>query len=407
MKIARFDPAPCGFPKPRISPLPHRIQFRPCGCWQAVFAQRKRKGLFRSFTRGRYALAEAYRLAGLTRETTLLAPAYHCLTMLDPAVNMGANVLLYPLRPDLSPDLDKLDQIARDSTHPLKALLATHFFGVPQNFDDLKLWCDERGIVLIEDCSHVLFTEDYQATGTGIFGKFVVASPYKFFACEDGGLLYAPDDRLLEGTKTRSAGLIEEIRGIKRTIEKNRFSAAASTLHTEVDGINERLTLLSQGRPTPSELQLAQYEEPSPFFSASAARTSALHSSRWLVHLAPTESTARQRRKNYRRWLDAVAGLPNCRPLYPDLPEECVPYMFPLYIEYPESHFYLLKHLGVPIWRWDELAVSSCLTAHDYRLHLLHLPCHQSLTGSQMDWMIAAMQKTLRRPGPESRRGAM
>ena len=88
MKIARFDPAPCGFPKPRIPPLPHRIQLRPCGCWQAVFSQRKRKGQFRSFSRGRYALAEAYRLAGLKRDTTLLAPAYHCLMMLDPAINM-------------------------------------------------------------------------------------------------------------------------------------------------------------------------------------------------------------------------------------------------------------------------------------------------------------------------------
>ena len=398
MKIARFDPAPCGFPKPRIPPLPHRIQLRPCGCWQAVFSQRKRKGQFRSFMYGRYALAEAYRLAGLTRGTALLAPAYHCLTMLDPAINIGASVLLYPLRPDLSPDLDQLDLIARNSTTPVKALLATHFFGMTQNFDDLKLWCDQHGILLIEDCSHTMFTEDYQATGTGIFGKYVVSSPYKFFASEDGGLLYAPEEQLLDGTRTHSRSLLDEFRGIKRAIERNRKSIAATTLHTEIDRIDERLTLLSGNRPAPTELQLAQYEQPTPFFSKSAARKSALLSSRWLVHLSLPESIARERRKNYRRWLDAVAGLPNCRPLYPDLPEECIPYMFPLYIEHPDPHFYLLKHLGVPIWRWDELAVSSCLTAHDYRLHLLHLPCHQSLSEEQLQWMIAAMLKTLRQP---------
>jgi dTDP-4-amino-4,6-dideoxygalactose transaminase len=72
--------------------------------------------------------------------------------------------------------------------------------------------------------------------------------------------------------------------------------------------------------------------------------------------------------------------------------------MFPLHIDQPTPHFYWLKHLGLPVWRWDEMAVSNCPVAQDYRLHLLHLPCHQSLTTDQMDWMISALQKTLRHP---------
>jgi dTDP-4-amino-4,6-dideoxygalactose transaminase len=44
------------------------------------------------------------------------------------------------------------------------------------------------------------------------------------------------------------------------------------------------------------------------------------------------------------------------------------------------------------------MAVSNCPVAQDYRLHLLHLPCHQSLTTDQIDWMITAVQKTLRHP---------
>jgi dTDP-4-amino-4,6-dideoxygalactose transaminase len=61
-------------------------------------------------------------------------------------------------------------------------------------------------------------------------------------------------------------------------------------------------------------------------------------------------------------------------------------------------HFYWLKQLAVPVWRWDEMAVSPCPVARDYRLHLLHLPCHQSLSDDEMDWMLAALGKVLRTP---------
>jgi hypothetical protein len=41
----------------------------------------------------------------------------------------------------------------------------------------------------------------------------------------------------------------------------------------------------------------------------------------------------------------------------------------------------------------------ACPTALDYRLRLLHLPCHQSLSPAQLDWMIAAVQRV---PPPAS-----
>ncbi|MBK9029613.1 MAG: DegT/DnrJ/EryC1/StrS aminotransferase family protein [Propionivibrio sp.] len=85
--------------------------------------------------------------------------------------------------------MTKLDELLVAHGKPVKALLATHYFGLAKDFTELKLWCDTHRIAFIEDCSHTLFTETFQAPGTGIFGRFVAASPYKFFACADGGLL--------------------------------------------------------------------------------------------------------------------------------------------------------------------------------------------------------------------------
>src|SRR5258706_16084361 len=82
--------------------------------------------------------------------------------------------------------------------------------------------------------------------------------------------------------------------------------------------------------------------------------------SRWLAKLCDADSLASRRRANYERWRDAVRGLPNCRALFDRLPDDCVPYMFPLLIDRPQSHFYVLKKLGVPIWRWDDMAAPGC-----------------------------------------------
>jgi hypothetical protein len=149
---------------------------------------------------------------------------------------------------------------------------------------------------------------------------------------------------------------------------------------------------------TPAQTVQYSYTKPSGAFLPNLIYRSASRVSRWLVRRSSPESVARERRENFSRWLDATSKLPNCRPLYPQLPEDCVPYMLPLHIDHPERHFDLLKRLCFPVWRWDEMAVSACPVAADYRLHLLHLPCHQSLTEKQMDWLLAAVQKVMQMP---------
>jgi perosamine synthetase len=395
LELARFDPEPCSFPKPRVSHLPDKPDISLAGKWTPGFWRRHIPGNYRHFTRGRYALGEAYRLSGVDRDGALFAPAYHCVTMLDPAVALHADILLYPLHHDLSPDLEKLDELLAGYDKPVKALLATHYFGFTKNFTDLKHWCDEHRIVLIEDCSHTLFTETFQAPGTGIFGRFVAASPYKFFACADGGLLSSPDPRLLDTVNTKPAGVIQELRGIKRTLEKCRSSSPTAA---DIGFIDTQLAKLGARPLVTGKEQKTAYARPSPLYEAAESNTASLFGSRCVVRLASIAENMTCRQNNYRRWADAVAELPNCHALFPDLPENCFPYMFPLHIERPDPHFYWLKHFGVPVWRWDEMAVSDCAVAKDYRHHLLHLPCHQALTEIQMEWMISVVRKTLRIP---------
>ena len=166
----------------------------------------------------------------------------------------------------------------------------------------------------------------------------------------------------------------------------------------DIVSLDRQLATLAKQSPEAGGDGRRQRAAQSSQYQPAVAGTAALRGSRWLIDHSSVSATIRRRQANYRRWLQAVAGLPNCRPLYPELPEHVVPYMFPLYIDHPMPHFYWLKQLAVPVWRWDEMAVSPYPVARDYRLNLLHLPCHQSLSDDEMDWMLAALGKVLRTP---------
>ena len=127
----------------------------------------------------------------------LLAPSYHCRTMLDAAVARGARVTLYPLTPSLAPDLDALAAMLKARKGPSTIVLSTHFFGFPAPIAEVLALCHAAGATLIEDCSHCLVDGSGLPVGRAgasdghgrVHGDFVIASPYKMFPAQDGGTL--------------------------------------------------------------------------------------------------------------------------------------------------------------------------------------------------------------------------
>jgi perosamine synthetase len=396
-----FDPSACEFPPPRVPLLPTltRASFghtRRAGEFVQVGAQRAR----RAYTRGRYALRDAYRLSGVGPQGALLAPAYHCRTMLDPAISLDAPILLYALDEHLAPDLPRLREQVRTAAQPVRALLLTHYFGFAQAVEPIKTFCDTHGIELIEDCAHTLFTQPGMQ-GPGAFGRYVIASPYKMFPCEEGGLLIAGPDVALPSL--RAAGLRAELKALVNAVENawvhrrtQRSAADIERLDTDIAGVaSARLDVGTQAR--------ADLTGPSRYYDKAEEGLAGSRTARWLTSLCNIDQLALRRRANYRRWHDAVRGLPNCRALFDRLPDGCVPYMFPLWIDHPQPHFFMLKKLGVPIWRWDDMAASDCAVSQRCREHLLHLPCHQALSDHELEWMVQAVAKVMRQTLPHAR----
>jgi hypothetical protein len=382
-EILRFDPSACRFPSPRVPllPAPRWRGLAGAGADRVPPSLLDGPGV-RRYARGRYALQAACAAAGLGPGGVLLAPSYHCRTILDPALALGAGVALYPLHADLRPDLDALEALLRETGAAARVLLVPHYFGFEQpaaTMERLADLCRRHGLLLIEDCAHAWMTAQRRVEAGVPAGRVVVASPYKYFACPDGGMLWGDPARL--PPRTRGRGLLDEARAA-------RALAAASTAAPPA------ATPVPQAAARGSEWR-GRDDRPSHYYDAALERRDALLLSRSLIRRARPQAIAAQRRARYRQWLAATAGLARARALAPVLPEECAPYMFPLLIDHPDPDFFRLKQAGLPIWRWDDMAVSGCAVATAYRTRLLHLPCHQDLSDAQMDWMLALAREVL------------
>jgi perosamine synthetase len=388
-----FDPSACGFPPPRVPLLPaltgRALRHAAAKEFEMVGAGRAR----RSYMSGRYALHDAYRLAGVGPEGGLLAPAYHCRTMLDPAISLGATIGLYALDAQLVPDMASLLYQLKAAQRPVRALLLTHYFGFVQNVEPVKRFCDEQGLVLIEDCSHALFNRR-GAARVGTSGRYLTASPYKMFPCEDGGLLFAEPGAPLP--EVRPAGARAELKALANAAE--RICAHRATRHgaADIERLDANIAAIMQAPLERGAQAQRNSSATSSLYDVSKEGLSGTRISRGLMSLCDVDRLAQQRRANYRRWSEAVQGVPNCRPLFEQLPDDAVPYMFPLWIDDPHAHFFVLKKLGVPIWRWDDMAASDCTVSQRYREHLLHLPCHQALSDDELAWMTTAVTKVMR-----------
>ncbi len=393
MEYQRFDPSGCGFPRSRVPVL---AALTPESLWGSKSPTFRALGSgvdAQFFTRGRYALMEAYRQCGVGASGSVLVPAYHCRSMLDPAIRLGAEIGLYGLAPNLSPDLESLSACFAARQQPVKALLLTHFFGFAQELDAISIFCKSHGIALIEDCAHALFSKTGgPATGImGTAGRFGIASPYKFFPCEDGGVLWANEDACLSPDRGQPQALAQELKGLLRSARQ----VLARHRVPDTPLLDDEINAFA---PTPMPAGSDTLERAcslSAHYIPAQEHLESLAWSRWIMRNTNVDRLASRRRHNYQQWTSAVAHLPHCRALFPTLADDCVPYMFVLYINHPELHFPLLKRLGVPVWRWDDMATSTCEVATDYRLHLLHLPCHQNLSHAQMLWLTTAVAKVL------------
>lgn len=351
-------------------------------------------GAARCVTSGRVAIALALREMDVKPGERVLVPAWHSPSMIPPVLWRGAEPLFYRVGPDGSADLADIAAKAGQA----RVLMATHYFGFPQDLAPLRALCDTHGLQLLEDCAHA-YIGSYQGRPLGSFGDYAIASTMKFLPAYEGGLLVSARHRL-DAVALRPAGAAFEAKIALNSLERGFDYGRLAPLRILLRPLLALKDALRKPRPHDGAGAPAAALAPSSSDSsfeldpAWIDKRSSLFA-RLLLRLSSTTRIATLRRAHYLRLDAALRGLPGIRPLHAALPDGVCPWAYPLLVDDPDGLAGRLGAAGVPVLRfgrplWQGVDAATCANAAYLSRHVLALPCHQELRPRELDWLIEA-----------------
>lgn len=360
----------------------------------------------RLLTSGRVAIAEALRQMNIGPGDSVLVPAYHCASMIEPVVWSGATPIFYRVKPDTSVDLG---DAATKITGSTKLILAANYFGFPQDLSAIRAFCDEHRLLMLEDCAHC-FLGEHDGRPVGSFGDYAIASSMKFFPMFEGGALISARHSL-SALKLDSAGLGFEVKSAINTLEEafeyKRLGLLKLLLLLPM-ALKDLLWGKMKARKGIADPGLAPGSSDGSFsFDPKwiGKRSSAM--SRLLLRVVSRRRMGARRRQNYLKMEAALGGTLGCRPLFPALPDRVYPWVFPLQVDNAHAVFIALKMQGVPIIRfgeflWPGVDASVCANSVDLSRRIISFSCHQELTDEEVDWMVGQIRQAMLSHGAPS-----
>ncbi|MBN8844740.1 MAG: DegT/DnrJ/EryC1/StrS family aminotransferase [Sphingomonadales bacterium] len=134
------------------------------------------------------ALALALRLANIGNGSEVMTLAFNCMSSNAAVAMAGAR----PVWIDVNPETASFDvEHARSQlSSRTKAVIVYHLAGYPADMARIRKFCDEHGLILIEDANNA-FGAEFSSRPIGTFGDFTVFSFYanRQINAIDGGLL--------------------------------------------------------------------------------------------------------------------------------------------------------------------------------------------------------------------------
>lgn len=315
---------------------------------------------------GRTAIYQGMRRLGLPAGGRVLVPAYCCGSEVDALLKADLTVEPYRLGPDLSPDPDELERLARRGC---AAIYVVHYFGVVQDLAPVMEIAARAGARVVEDAALCLYGRARDGTPVGHRGDIGIFSLVKFLPLPDGGALVERKVREGEGGARGPdwRAVLGRVKGIARaSAGLGRPGRAAAAPSAEI-GPTEALGGLEPGRAawtisTPSRMLLRHWDH---------ARTAEI------------------RRRNGRRLASLLEAGPRVRPLFLHWPADAVPPFFPVVADDPEAFHAHLKASGIDavrFWyaRHPAVALDRFPFESGLKRSVIRLPVHHDLDAAAL-----------------------
>jgi dTDP-4-amino-4,6-dideoxygalactose transaminase len=146
---------------------------------------------------GTDALHLAYILSGLKFGDEVIAPVYTCTATNIPFLYMGIKIKFADVDP-ITMNIS-VESVKKLITNKTKAIVCTHYGGLPCDMDELKKIASQKKIPIIEDAAHALGAT-YRDKPIGSLSEFTMFSfqAIKHITTGDGGMLCIKNKKLLD-----------------------------------------------------------------------------------------------------------------------------------------------------------------------------------------------------------------
>jgi len=345
---------------------------------------------------GRYAIFLALQCANINTGDRILVPAYHCLAMIEPLRLSGVEPIYYPLNADLSVTVTAL---AERIDQNVKAIIVVHYFGFPQNFQAIRHFADQHHLIMLEDCAHTCFGQT-AGIAVGHLGDYAIASTMKFYPSVHGGIL-ASAQHEIETDSLKKPSFAVEVKTLINSLELAHQYGRLAYFGQLLKMIAWLKLLVFKLKSTNANKVVSvnktnQNHPPEYAMTPTWLNCQASRISQFLMQQTRITDLMQIRQAHYDQFLAALQNRRDCHPLYPIRTPEIVPQVFPLYVNNCLPVFVQLKQQGVPIIRFGEfldqaVTTKTCQVSVDYSEHVLQFPCHQSLSGNEIDWIIRSL----------------
>src|SRR3954453_17398281 len=165
------------------APLPATLYARRPGALPAPLDARA----CRVYAYARQGLWHGLRAHGLGPGDKVLVPAYHHGAEVEVLAALGVEMRFYDATDDLQPDESELPAALDPS---VRSLYVIHHLGFGQDVARWRRWCDERGLLLVEDVA-MAWPAQRGGEALGALADIAIFSPWKLFGLGDAGAVTA------------------------------------------------------------------------------------------------------------------------------------------------------------------------------------------------------------------------
>ena len=292
---------------------------------------------------------------GLEPGDAVLVPAYHHGSEIEALLQAGLELRYYEATPSLAPDPVELESLLAGRA---RALYLIHPLGHPLDAARWRRWCDERGLLLIEDAAQA-WLATHEGRPVGSDGDLALFCLYKTFGLAEGAAVVAraPLDEV---------PIDPRIGAWELAVRNVRWAVSRSPL------------LYALMRAVPRRRVAATGDE----FELRDPHAGPWRHTWFILRRIADPAAAERRRANHRALAQRLGHLVPAP--FDALPAGASPFAFPVEAEDPAALEAALEEAAItyfPLWRepHPSLPVARFPAAAARRARTIALPVHQEL----------------------------